>query len=493
MGIHLPMRLCLIFCCLLSASAFAGPYIPAGDLVLRHDIQRLADHGVIKGPTSTWPLAWGPIIEDLGATDATNLPPGVADALSRVQQRANWETRTQELTFNAKAGAADNATRIRSFQNTPRGKVEVGAGAGWLDEWFNVDLNIQGVDSDQDKDEFRADDSMIGVVVGNWSIAASTQQRWWGPGWDGSLILSNNARPFPSLTIDRVFTDAFRTKWLSWLGPWDLSVIFGQLEKERAIPDAQFFGMRFNFRPIPSLEIGISRSAQWCGDGRPCDASTFADLFFGRDNTGDAGVGAENEPGNQMAGLDFRWSPSLMNLPVSFYGQFIGEDEAGGFPSRYLVQVGLEGAGYLANKWSYRWFAELAGTSCDFIKSEVLYNCAYRQAIYQSGYTYRGRIMGHGADNDARLVSAGWIMVDENDSQWRALLRFGDLNRAGVADPRHTITPTPQDITSLDFSHSRVFPFGVIDLGAGYEQIDDVASGRSTSDGRLYLQWRSSY
>ena len=59
-------------------------------------------------------------------------------------------------------------------------------------------------------------------------------------------------------------------------------------------------------------------------------------------------------------------------------------------------------------------------------------------------------------------------MVDENDSQWRALLRFGDLNRGGAPDPRHSLTPTPQDIVSVDVSHSRVFPFGVIDLGAGY-------------------------
>ena len=464
---HRALLLVLIF---VASTAFAGPFIPAGDPVLRHDIQRLADHGIIKGPTSTWPLAWGPILEDLRNANATNLPPGVADALARVQQRANWETRTRELTFNAKAGVADNATRIRSYQNTPRGKVEVGAGVGWIDDWFSIDLNVQGVDSDQDSEEFRADDSMIGVVLGNWSVAASTQQRWWGPGWDGSLILSNNARPFPALTIDRVFTDAFKTKWLSWLGPWDLSVMFGQLEKERAVPNAQFFGMRFNFRPIPSLEIGISRSAQWCGDGRPCDLDTFADLFFGRDNIGDAGVGADNEPGNQMAGLDFRWSPSLINLPVSFYGQFIGEDEAGGFPSRYLAQVGLEGTGYLMSRWSYRWFAELAGTSCDFVKSVVLYNCAYRQAIYQSGYSYRGRIIGHGADNDARLVSAGWTMVDASDNRWHALLRYGELNRGGSPDSGHSLTPTPQDLVSIDISHSRVFSFGVIDVGAGYEQ-----------------------
>lgn len=487
------MRLCLIFCCLLTSAALAGPYIPAGDLVLRHDVQRLADHGIITGPTSTWPLAWGPILDDIRNTDATDLPPDVADALARVSQRASWETRTGELTFNAKVGAADNATRIRSFQNTPRGKIEIGAGMSWIDEWFSIDLNVQGVDSDQDDEEFRVDDSMVGVVLGNWSVAASTQQRWWGPGWDGSLVLGNNARPLPSLVIDRIFTDGFETKWLSWLGPWDLNVMFGQFESERHIPDAQFFGMRFNFRPIPTLEIGVSRAAQWCGDGRPCDAGTFADLLFGKDNRGDAGIGIENEPGNQLAGLDFRWSPSFINFPISFYGQFIGEDEAGGFPSRYVGQLGLEGTGFALDRWSYRYFAEAISTSCDFWKSDELFNCAYNHGIYQTGYRFRSRTNGHGADNDARLISAGIILVDSDDTQWRGIVRYGDLNRAGPPDVRNTLTPTPQDLSSIDVSHSRVFSFGVIDIGAGYERVDDDASGDSFSDGRFYVQWRSSY
>ena len=487
------MRRTLLLFIFVASSAFAGPYIPAGDLVLRSDIQRLADHGIIKGPTSTWPLAWGPILNDLSEADATQLPSGVADALARVRDRADWETRTKELTFNARLGVAENPTRIRSFQNTPRGTIEASVGAGWIDDWFSIDLNIQGVDSDQDSDEFRADDSLIGAVIGNWSIAASTQQRWWGPGWDGSLILGNNARPFPSLTIDRVFTDAFKSKWLSWLGPWDFSVMFGQLEKERVVPNAQFFGMRFNFRPIPSLEIGLSRSAQWCGDGRPCDFDTFLDLLVGKDNRGDEGIGIENEPGNQLAGLDFRWSPSFFKLPVSFYGQFIGEDEAGGFPSRYIGQVGLEFSGLVFDQWSYRSFIEAALTSCGFWKSDEIFNCAYNHGIYKTGYRYRSRTIGHGADNDARIVSAGILLVNANDTQWRGLVRYGELNRGGGPDIRNSLTPTRQDLASVDISHSRVFSFGVIDLGAGYERLDDDASGTSSSDSRLYLQWRSSY
>jgi hypothetical protein len=478
---------------LFASSVFAGPSLLPGDLALRHDIQRLADYGVISGTVTTWPLAWGPVLQDIESADAMNLPPAVADALARVKQRADWATRTEELKFNTELGIADNATRIRSFQDTPRGRGEVSVGVSWIGEWFAADLNAQYVDSAQDDEEVRADNSMIGVVAGNWSIAASTQQRWWGPGWDGSIILSNNARPIPSLMIDRVFTDAFESKWLSWIGPWDLSVMFGQLEQERHVPDTRFFGMRVNFRPIPSLEIGLSRTAQWCGEGRPCDAGTFGDLLLGRDNRGDDDLDAFTEPGNQLAGIDFRWAPTLFGSPVALYGQFIGEDEAGGFPSRYLGQLGVEWSGYLFDRWSSRVFAEYSGTSCQFHESSKRYNCGYNHSIYQTGYRYRERAIGHGADNDAALASVGLILVDAADTQWRALLRVGELNAGGSADSRNTLTPTAQDIASIDVSHSRAFSFGVVDIGVGYESIDDIDSDSSTSDGRLYIQWRSSY
>ena len=84
-------------------------------------------------------------------------------------------------------------------------------------------------------------------------------------------------------------------------------------------------------------------------------------------------------------------------------------------------------------------------------------------------------------------------MVNAEDAQWRVLARYGALNRGGTPDSNNTVTPTPQNIASIDVSHSRVFGFGVIDIGAGYERIDDEASGIETSDARFYLQWRNAF
>lgn len=479
----------LAFC---AGAHAANQWLPPGDISLRHDIQLLSDAGIVKGPVTSWPLAWGPLLADLAAVDPDRaLPPSVAMALTRVRDRADGATRSRELQYRLRLAAAENPGRLRGYADTPRDSGEAELGLSWFGDRVSLELNAQAVASPADDRELRADGSILGIAVGNFSVAASTMDRWWGPGWDSSLILSTNARPIPALTIDRVFTRPFRSRWLRWLGPWDLSVLFGQMESARSVPDTRFFGLRANFRPLPSLEIGLSRTAQWCGAGRPCDAETFFNLLIGQDNRGGDGIDVQNEPGNQLAGVDLRWSASLFDVPFAAYAQFIGEDEAGGFPSRYLVQAGIDTHGVWNDAMSWRLFAELAGTSCDFIKRDI-FNCGYNHSIYQTGYRYRGYAVGHTADNDARLVSAGLVVSDVEGHSWWAVARAGDLNRGGPPDPHQSVTATPQDLLSLDIHHSRRVRYGAIEIGAGVELIDDAATGRSTTEGRFFIQWRSS-
>ncbi len=127
-----------------SVSTVAGPSIAAGELALRHDIQRLADAGVIKGPISTWPLAWGPIASDIRAVgDELELSADVLQSLRRVRARAAWEMRTHEIRLRAHASVAENPTRIRAFQDTPRESAEFGGGIAWTGDWLSIGLNGQ--------------------------------------------------------------------------------------------------------------------------------------------------------------------------------------------------------------------------------------------------------------------------------------------------------------------------------------------------------------
>jgi hypothetical protein len=241
---------------------------------------------------------------------------------------------------------------------------------------------------------------------------------------------------------------------------------------------------------LPSVEVGLTRTAQWCGNGRPCNFEAFTHLLLGKDNLGDTGIGAQNEPGNQLAGVDFRWTLSRFNLPFAVYGQFIGEDEAGGFPSRFLAQFGAEASGLWQSGWSWRWFGEVADTSCGFYESGGNFNCAYNHGIYQTGYRYRGRAIGHAADNDARVLSTGLVLVGADGTGWQVLARHGELNRGGSPDPRNSLTATKQDYASLDLAHSSVFRYGVIDISVGIERMA-ATSSQSDTNVRAFVQWRS--
>jgi hypothetical protein len=215
------------------------------------------------------------------------------------------------------------------------------------------------------------------------------------------------------------------------------------------------------------------------------------DLFFGKDNVGDAGTTPENEPGNQLGGFDLRWSNLWFGQPSAFYAQAIGEDEAGGFPSRYMGMVGIETSGYIRNRWSYRLYAELAGVSCDIVKSEPGYGCAYNHSIYETGYRYLGRVIGHGAESDARIVSTGFVLVSLEDTQWHVLIRTGDLNRGGP-NIRNTLTPIPLELSSIDLTHSRQLgKIGWLDIGIGYEWLEDGLTGEKSNDARGFITWRS--
>lgn len=475
-------------------AARGGPMLAPGDMALRHDIQRLADAGVLTSPVGSWPLAWGPLLDDLRRVDnAGELSREVQDSLARVRAKADWDARVDQVKFRARAAVSANAARIRGFQDTPREEAEASAGLSWTGDRFSVDINATGVSSASDGENFRLDGSQIAVALGNFTLAASTLDRWWGPGWDGSLILSNNARPIPAVTLERNFTQPFKSPWLGWLGPWDLSLLWGFLEQERAVPNTQFLGFRFNFRPLQSLEIGISRTAQWCGDDRPCDLDTFWKLLVGQDNRGGDGVTTENEPGNQTAALDFRWSMTPLKLPLAVYGQFMAEDEAGGFPSRYIGQLGVENYGSIGRRWSYRVFAEAVETTCEFYSTPKRFNCAYNHFIYESGYRYRGRVIGHSVDNDARVASLGFLLVNDSDNSIQGIVRGGELNRGGPADPANSLTSLPQDVLSIELLHNRAFRYGRLEFGLGYERFDGNAVVESSNDTTAFIQWRSDY
>jgi hypothetical protein len=471
-----------------SPGSRAGPWVEPGDLRLRHDVQSLADAGLIRSPVSTWPNSWPQIAREVLGLEAGSVPDRVAASFARVSSRARTEMRTGRIALSGRAAAAEKPTPLRTFDDTPREQGEIAATASFTGERFAWRAAATLVADPSDGKTLRPDGSYLGVVLGNWIVSAGYLEQWWGPGWEGSLILGNNARPIPSISIDRNYADAFETPWLSWIGPWRLSFRIGQLEGDRDdFPDTRFFAMRVNFRPLESLEIGVSRSAQFCGEGRPCGFRQFWDLFIGNDND----QPLENQPGNQMAGFDARWTLPFDFLPLAVYGQLIGEDEAGFLPSKYLGLFGLEAWGS-AGAGHWRAHLEYADTTCSFNRQDPQYACAYNNQIYTDGYTYRDRGIGHAMGGDSRMWSLGTLYVGRSGTTWNVLARSVELNRAG-ASGSHPIASVPVDLVNLELSTTREYDFGTMRLGLGYDWIDESPAFEGGDEFRGFVEWRHAF
>jgi hypothetical protein len=299
------------------------------------------------------------------------------------------------------------------------------------DQWaFKLQATVVGDPIDDQR--YRLDGSYVAGIWGNWALGIGALERWWGPGWQSSLILSNAARPSPGFFIQRVDNEPFDLPVLEWLGPWDLQAFFNQLENNRETSRAKLIGMRVSFKPANQLEIGLSRTAQWGGEGRPEDLRTFWNMVIGEDNRGDGGLDEEglNEPGNQLGGIDWRLGHNFDGVSAAFYGQIIGEDEAGGLPSHVLGMAGLETA-FVWGTSHNRLALEVSNTTMEFNKGGSP-NAAYEHPRYPSGYRYKGRPLGASTDNDSELVALKGFHNLANGHQFNWTLGSGKINADGT-------------------------------------------------------------
>ncbi len=471
-----------------TGAAHAGPWLDAGDGGLRHDVQLLADGGAISAPVGTWPLSWADALafnEKRLAAD-----PALAAAAARLRRRARdagvsevatgWQPR-----YVARAGSEGRT--VRDFHDLGREKIELGAGIEWTGPRSAVRLMATVVTDPDDDRELRADGSHAAWALGNWSVGLAASDRWWGPGWAGSTILSNNARPVPAVFVDRIAARPFENRWLRWIGAWDAVGFMGQLESDRAVRDARLFGLRLTTRPARFLELGVSRLAMWCGKGRPCDLDTFGDLLLGRDNAGD-NVAPEDEPGNQLAGYDIRLSAGQWGIPVALYTQRTGEDEQDLRPALFITQVGMETWGTLERFGSWRAYIEVVDTLCGGnITGEGTPDCAYDHPIYQTGMRHRGRPLAHSLDNDAEVWTLGILLNDRRDASWQLRVSAGDLNREGTAP--NTVAAGDTTYKSVQLDYRRPLPVGRLDASAGVERFSPRTGGASDDDWRLSLGW----
>jgi hypothetical protein len=303
----------------------------------------------------------------------------------------------------------DGGIQLRTGTALADGRIEARLGVAW---WAG------------DRNPLSLDESAISVRLGVGRLYASVERRHWGPSWTGSLILDGGARPVPAVGWRKDDENAFRSPLLAWLGPWQLDVFAGQLAQRSGPHDPHLHGARIQVMPLAGLELAASRTLQWGGSGRPETLTSLARGLLGQDNVG-ASLPRADEPGNCLAGFDARYTHAFgAARTASIYGQAIGEDEAGHWPSHYLAMLGVDTT-FGLDAGTLRLFVERANTAMSGAFGTPLLGGAYRHHIYTDGYTQQGEPLGQPAGGDVRLNSIG-VLVDAGAWTGTLMLHRGD-------------------------------------------------------------------
>ncbi len=447
----------------LSTQLYAKPWLDTGDMRLRHNLQVLSDAGYLKSPLTTWPIASQDIIDQLRQPVAREiLKPAVKAAFNYVNPIIQKQTNYSSLSVGGSLQSKD--LLIRDFSGEGREKY-----LGWVDgTWGNsaVDIRIKlsaarqariqrYLFSDHNRDEstssaddefaqiintksnvihpndspIRLDESYLSSELGNWKITAGTQSRWWGPAWDGSFILSNNARPVPSISLQNIHSKAFESKLFNWIGPNNFHMFVGLLETDREISKPKLIGFRYNFKPtiFKNFEVGLSRTLVWGGKEANESLSGLTKSLFGiNGNTfGDRLIG------DNLAQIDMRWKlPLETDNNYTLYGQYLAEDTGNSiFGGNETLQLGASISGYsYALKGSWRSYLEWADTSSGIFDGSERNNTTYNHDFYLDGYRHLGTSMGYGIDSDSTMVSVGGILSKDNGDFWRVWTKITELD-----------------------------------------------------------------
>ena len=231
----------------------------------------------------------------------------------------------------------------------------------------------------------------VDIMVGRDSL-------WWGPGYHGANLLSNNAEPLNMIKVSS--PEPLRLPWIfKYLGPFHYTVFVARLDNKRSdFQNPYLDGIRFDFKPFPFLEIGLEKIVLLGGRNRPLTTKQWIDSFIGN-NSHPNKTSADYT--DSEAGGDVKLTLPFQVQPAQVYWQRDGEDgrmHKFGFPYKFADLYGI----YLPRLLSYERYSLRTEFSNNHISGQP--NVWYTHGNYTSGMTYNDMIMGHHMGTDSRGV-----------------------------------------------------------------------------------------
>ncbi len=239
-------------------------------------------------------------------------------------------------------------------------------------------------------------------------VQAGRESLWWGPGFHGSMLFSNNPQPFDLIKLGSA--EAFTLPSIfKYLGPIKATFVLGQLEEHRDIPNTKLAGLRLDLAPTSFLELGFGRAVQFDGRGRSLRVLDYPRAIF----TAGSDVPSSPLQTNSLLSADLtlrlrnldRYLPLFKDL--EFYGELGWDDTCCNDIYVPLRPGGIVGI-YAPN---------LFGSSQTELRVEfaATSNIQFTHFLYITGYSFQGRPIAHfigtkGSDFYVRI--ARWLRPD---------------------------------------------------------------------------------
>jgi hypothetical protein len=219
----------------------------------------------------------------------------------------------------------------------------------------------------------------IGSIDRLWSFSNNT-----------SLILTQNARPIESIYLK--LGNKFKYDWLPSKANWSFEIFNGFSEGSFVSTKSMLLGTRATLSPYEGLDFELIQTSQWGGKGYDNGISALSSALLFDTNAG------PNYNINKMAGFGISYTIPTKLIPLRIYGQAIGEDEAGSFPSCFAHFAGLE---WTNKKIKYPSIIAIEAIDTRTETSKNGYcgpNSMYNNSIYD--YTNNGKTMGAAIDSE---------------------------------------------------------------------------------------------
>ena len=246
----------------------SAPWTPT--VASRHALELLVDESGLALPITQRPLPRSAVKRALDA-----LPRELPPALDAARERVAAELRAAEV-LPLSLAVRGRAEALSGFGDEGR-RAAGSAGAAarcrrTASRRRSASASTRGTVPSHADAKLRLHETAIAIEAFGTQLQAWAHRSWWGPGWQSSLVLGNNAPPLYGIGLQRASAGQSDSRWLSWMGPW--SYEFFVAADDNTI-DSYLVGMRITMRPFSLLEIGLSRAAQWGGQGRDESVNSF--------------------------------------------------------------------------------------------------------------------------------------------------------------------------------------------------------------------------